>query len=482
MKNKPVHFLVLSVGFFWSLAGCGGLGKRVECPDGRCSPLVCTDNTFLSGGACVEFSVCGAGTYVISEGTPTADRICEICPSGTFSSLENSVGCTGWSTCPPGTFVSNSPTEKSDRVCVPCGAGTMTTGTNQSMCTRSNECAPGTEQTAPGTATSAPKCTDCQPGGYCPGGSLPMEPCAYGKWDDDRDPATACVAWTVCGAGTYVKSDGSSTADRECQPCSAGSFTSAENSVSCQEWTTCLPGTFVANIPSATSDRRCVVCPAGSYAEEENQSECLSPDDCPAGTVMVSSGSSSEPPVCAPCEVGQFCPGGSGMAMPCGYETWDHDANPATTCVLWTLCRPGTYIALAGSTTQDQWCFPCDDGTFTDAANSPTCAPWSDCPPGTYAGSYPTTGSDRVCMECNAGSFSTKTNANRCELVTECPANTTFVSVPATRTQDNVCTSCTDRGCTQFCDSEGRCLDCQTDADCNGALCIDSMCTAVQRR
>jgi hypothetical protein len=478
MKNKPVYSLVLSVVLSSSLAGCGGLAKRSECPNGSCSPPVCPEDTYLVGASCVPLSVCGTGTYVLVAATSTTDQVCEPCPSGMFASVENQLSCTPWSTCPAGTFVSNTPTDRNDRLCLPCAVGTLTSGPNRSTCTRADQCAAGTVQTAAGSSTSAPVCASCQAGEYCAGGSQPMLPCEEGKWDDDEDPATACVAWSACGPGSFVAHGGTPTADRQCTRCSAGSFTTATNAVACQTWTTCEPGTYVANTPSASSDRQCVACPPDSYTESENLSACLAAHDCPAGTIEFFPGSGSSGPECIPCTVGEFCAGGGTLAKPCADETWDHDRNPATACAPWTLCRPGDYVAVSGSASQDQSCLACPDGTFSAVADSPACAPWSDCPAGTYVGSMPTSGSDRICIECSSGSFSSKLNANTCEAVSECPAYTTFVSVPATHAEDTVCTPCTEVGCAMYCDSGGNCLDCLSDADCQAsAMCIDGLCT-----
>ena len=42
----------------------------------------------------------------------------------------------------------------------------------------------------------------------CGGGGIPLEECAAATYDDDGDPDTACVAWTVCRAGEYVSAAG----------------------------------------------------------------------------------------------------------------------------------------------------------------------------------------------------------------------------------------------------------------------------------
>ena len=52
-------------------------------------------------------------------------------------------------------------------------------------------------------------------------------------FDDDRDPSTACVAWTVCKPGERMLEQGSSRHDRKCTSCERGRFSTLDDVESC---------------------------------------------------------------------------------------------------------------------------------------------------------------------------------------------------------------------------------------------------------
>ena len=205
---------------------------------GDLAPAVpCSEDTWDKDGnpatACVPKSVCPAGTSVVQSGSPTTDRTCIACGSGTFSTTTNVPACTTWKTCAPGSYMTNTPSTTLDRTCADCPADTFSSQANQSECIPVGQCDAGTQETAPGTSTSPPTCAACIAGQYCPGGSTAAVTCASGTWDDDANPATACVDWTECSAGTFVSTAGSPTADQACTTCPSGTFTVASNQSSC---------------------------------------------------------------------------------------------------------------------------------------------------------------------------------------------------------------------------------------------------------
>lgn len=400
--------------------------------------MVCSGDTFKSAGACQPISACERGSYVVQGATAVSDRICGICPSGTFSTAPNSAACTPWQTCQPGSYVTNAPSPLTDRLCSPCAAGTYTSGVNESVCLGPSECPAGTIEMAPGTSATAPTCGSCSPGEHCAGGkALPMS-CGGDTWDDDGDPATPCVAKTVCAAGTWVTRPGSALTDRICTLCSGGTFSVTENAASCAPWRNCPAGTYVANMPSPSSDRWCVACPADTFTTGENQSTCSAFEACPAGTIETVPRTATTGPECTPCSPGQYCAGGSIPAHPCaGAQAWDHDRDPTTLCVPWSVCLPGYYVSIAGTATQNRVCDPCSAGSFTDSDNQSTCQPW-----------------------------------------TACPANTSFISMPGTASSDLSCSPCREAGCSAYCTLDGECRECADHRDCAGGLsCVNGTCT-----
>jgi hypothetical protein len=227
-------------------------------------------------------------------------------------------------------------------------------------------------------------CTACNKGQYCPGGTSPARICADGTWDHDGNPATACVAWTDCAAGTFVSALGTPTSDRECTACpqaviSEGTFSASLNSAVCTEWRTCAAGTYVMSLPSPTSDRKCADCPKGSYTNLPNQTACTAIGPCPAGTVEKTPATASTPPVCTQCKVGQYCAGGTTPPEDCATGTWDNDRSPKTKCVPWTPCPGGSGVVVPGTATTDQVC---------SAAVAVSCKALLDAQPGTVSGTY----------------------------------------------------------------------------------------------
>lgn len=80
----------------------------------------CATGSFDHDGSpstpCVQWQVCAAGRYVVTQPSSTQDRGCADCPYGTFSVSENVNGCTPHDSCVvTGVAVAGTPT--SDAVC-----------------------------------------------------------------------------------------------------------------------------------------------------------------------------------------------------------------------------------------------------------------------------------------------------------------------------------------------------------------------------
>src|SRR5690554_7596765 len=66
------------------------------------------------------------------------------------------------------------------------------------------------------TGQSGSECEPCPAGVFCAGGEHAAVACEQGTWDDDADPASACVAWTDCAVGEFVATPGSAVKVRAC--------------------------------------------------------------------------------------------------------------------------------------------------------------------------------------------------------------------------------------------------------------------------
>jgi hypothetical protein len=231
------------------------------CAGGNAPAVPCAGDTWDDdrnpATACAAMTQCYAGSHVAQPGSATSDRTCTPCPSGTFSTFGNATACTPLSDCAAGTYVTNLPSASSDRVCAACPAGSSTSLPNQSACLSAKACPAGTVQTAAGTDTSAPVCKACVPGQFCSGGMAAAVACDGDSWDNDGNPATACVPVTQCPAGTYVAQAGTSTTDRICSPCLYGTFSTGFNATACLPWSNCAAGTVQTGAATATSGPVC---------------------------------------------------------------------------------------------------------------------------------------------------------------------------------------------------------------------------------
>jgi alpha-tubulin suppressor-like RCC1 family protein len=175
------------------------------------------------------------------------------------------------------------------------------------------------------------------------------------------------------------------------------------------------------------------------------------------GQLVVTQGTSDADRQCAPCAAGVFCPKGTSEALPCENDSWDHDADPATACVPWSVCPPGTRVALTGSALADRQCTPCAAQTFSHQDNAPECTTWRACDGVVLAEGSAT--KDRQCTDCQAGQFlslvagqaacvacapetySAELNASACLPFADC-APGSFVSTPGSESHDRVCSAC----------------------------------------
>ncbi len=177
----------------------------------------------------------------------------------------------------------------------PCDPGTFK---QNGACVPWSECAPGMEPAEPGTPTSDVVCQACAVGWYCAGGVIAAAPCPLETWDDDADPATACVAKSDCGDGEYVIGYGGQTEDRSCMSCPIDHFSKGPSSQFCTLWQDCPEGSYVANEPSTLEDRVCVECETG-FTAEPNLPACTPWTVC---TVELTPGTKTSDSVCKPDE------------------------------------------------------------------------------------------------------------------------------------------------------------------------------------
>lgn len=227
-------------------------------------------------------------------------------------------------------------------------------------------------------------------------------PVGYGNGDDCSVDDT-CPAAPGCGSGTYVVRSNEAL-EAACEPCPSGTFADEEDAEQCAPWTECEPGQYVSREGSAARDQRCAECPEGETSTGRNAAACLPLESCPGGTVELPA-ADDEGPSCAPCEPGTFCAGGSAPVQPCVDDTWDHDSDPRTPCLALTICSPGEYIDVAGTSTSDRECAACPEDQYSSSENSPRCTQDGECPAGTQQTAPATDQHPPDCEACAPGEY-----------------------------------------------------------------------------
>ncbi len=244
--------------------------------------------------------------------------------------------------------------------------------------------------------------------------------CASGTFAGDSD----CVPWTECVPGERVSAEGTATADRACQPCTAETFSAATNAAACTAWTSCVPGEHVSAEGTAFADRSCEACGTATFSTEANASACMAWTSCAPGEHVSQEGTATTDRACEPCTA----------------ETFSTAENVAA-CTAWTSCVPGQYVAVAGTATADRSCAPCASGSFSTQSNTALCTTWTTCMPGQYVAGKGSATADRSCAPCAAASYSALPNAASCTAWTTCVPGQ-YVAVAGTATTDRSCAPC----------------------------------------
>ena len=205
---------------------------------------------------CSNMTECVPGEYVLTPGTETTNRVCESCTAGIdYSTTTNAASCTGVTNACDGTttYETQAPTVTQDRTCsnmTECVAGeyvlTAGSATTNRIC---EACTAGTDYS---TTTNAASCTGVT--NECDGVTV------YETQAPTVTQNRICSNMTECVAGEYVLTAGSSTTNRICAACTAGTdFSTATNAASCIGVTNECDGVTVyeTQAPSVTQDRIC---------------------------------------------------------------------------------------------------------------------------------------------------------------------------------------------------------------------------------
>ena len=277
-------------------AGMGYLVTDASKPN-LCLPCAAGKFQPIDGSkdACTTHTVttCPAGQQLKAD-TASTDSVCEPCPSGTYKSGSGADACTPWlyEVCEVGYERTSAPSATQDGACTACASGYFNNGKNADACKEHREVCPAGFGLVAGTAEADATCQSC----------------GSGTFSANLDGG-ACVAHrSSCAAGEALGTDGSTSKDHSCTPCSEGSYNT--------DGITCIPHTVTS---------------------------------CPAGKGFL--GSATVDGSCSDC-----------------VDSYQPNADSTAACKAWTVCDPSTEIETqAPSTIQDRVC-GCAEGHRFDKA------------------------------------------------------------------------------------------------------------------
>ena len=173
-----------------------------------------------------------------------------------------------------------------------------------------------------------PTCTPCAAGKYSAAGATSCTNCAAGTYS-----AAGASSCTNCTAGTYSAAGASS-----CSSCAAGSTWSAAGASSCTNCsTTCGAGKYISSACTTTADIGCTSCSTTCSASGALIASCAGTETsnpacyCPANTKseVYEDGATQSVKTACLCKPGYATASGVGSSCTaCGYGTYS--ANPFT--------------------------------------------------------------------------------------------------------------------------------------------------------
>jgi hypothetical protein len=372
------------------------------------------------GSSC---EACAAGTYGEESGLAS----CANCPEGKFSAINGVTACIA---CPEGRFgnvtgaaslggaCKNCPAGKNQPLpgklsCDDCPDGTFQPREGKSFCNVTRSCLPGERATTSTSTTSDRACFACEAGSFSAfknAGNCTQ--CPYGKFQADTNQGF-CARAEICTPGRYVLAQGTATLDTVCGGCAASQYSNRSNAL------------------------MCAACPQSKYQLKVNQSFCLAIAQCAPGT-WVSTPSDLTATRCSKCASGHFSNTSDHVGpkcTPCAANSFQLEEGRSF-CEAAALCVPGQWVSNASDSTRKRCsycardtfsntsnadeCFPCANNTFQLKIGQPFCETMQPCIPGTFVANTSDPSLAR-CASCPRNHFSTESNSAAC---TPCPNNT----------------------------------------------------------
>ena len=418
---------------------------------------------------CLTHSACPIGKGVLTNGTATADTVCESCVEGsTYSSVADDIrSCVAVSQCAIGEGVSQNATTSSDVVCSPCAAGTVKDAVGNTACQAASTCPAGEGVQTVATTSVDTVCAACD-------GVTTFSA---------SDSADACQDVTVCGAGFQKAADATASNDVTCDACTADTFKpAAGNTATCQAHSAACGAGFV-EIQAATTEQDRICCADTEY---HNGTHCNAHTvACGAGQIEIQAASSSQDRIC--CATGEYHDG-TQCATLTACQAWEYiSANETTTsdraCADRSTCPIGQGFVSAGNAYSNTECEACVGDTYSDLANFDACDTHTDCSAtGKLVDEEGTASADTVCVDsassCASDQYKTRdanaTHNTNCSNCTVCAAGE-YATSACSASADTVCDACAAETFKATAGNEA----CTAVSTCSGGQVTDSAATAT---
>lgn len=257
---------------------------------GTAGAPTCAEDEYEADDGCQPVTECAEDEFEKTPPGPKQDRVCSKaaeCEATEYEASPPSASsdrvCSPLTVCPAGTFVSTKPGAQMDRVCHACDAGKFSSELNAAACTTWSTCGAGESESVPPSVTSDRVCSKCGTGKYEKAGQcVALTACTANQYESTPATATSdrvCKAVQSCAPGSRQTAAPTSTTDRQCAACSAGTFSTQTNASTCKSWTPCGSNQKQTAAGTATSDIVCVDKPVCSTAADRTCSV-----DCPCAS------------------------------------------------------------------------------------------------------------------------------------------------------------------------------------------------------
>ena len=439
---KKIAVLLLSL-----IGYVSGYGSPPPPPPPPCNTPQCSSGTFCysSTNRC---TTCPAGYKYKSNPNIGVSSIelwgCDICPSGSFSSVSGSSSCT---LCPTGKFNSGSGNTK----CFDCLTNTYNNKVGQTICLTCSRCDVSEYLVSSCSKTTDTICEPCDIIDKCA-----VDPICISKGDSICSSCLSeyylqgsnkCLSTTKCVINKeYEILSYSLTTDRICSLC----------------LDKCPKGEMLDGICSGTSNFKCISCPQEHFKVTSDNSVCLPCiSSCSPGFELHNTCSSISNSKCVPCADGF-------------YNSFNDDSKclPCT-----SSCEPGFELNHECLTDKNPLCIPCADGFYKSSNDGSKCLPCtSSCEPGFELNHECLTDKNPLCIPCADGFYKSSNDNSKCSPCTSSCEPGFELNHECLMDKNPLCISCLD-GFYKSSNDGSKCLKCNT--DCGEGSYISDLCVST---